>query len=176
MKSTLLAVVLFPVLLCASRPSNAGDEDVLRSIVDGYRANRDSFRFMTCRSIVAQGKAESIEKALAGDYLPGDRIVAQGFYAKQGRIERTDLIYPSELQEKFKVQASDHTFTTSFVSERQLGDGRLLAVHFPDNSQANIGERERNWLSYNLVRPFDMGLNGRNEMMALDTPAPLFGL
>lgn len=161
--------VVMVVAECVCVPSMRADEQEggLRAVADGYRNNRASFPYMVVRSIVTKGRADSIEEALAGRFRGEGQVVARGFYAFKGTTHRSELIYPPQLQEKYRVKIDDHRSRTSYVSERHLSNGIVAAQHFPNSRQALVEARGEEGLVF-LVRPFDVGLTGGRGDTPLD--------
>jgi hypothetical protein len=63
---------------------------LLSVAANGYRANLESFEYITCRYSITQGFAKSLEDGLAGRVEPGARISTVVFY-KNGRTIRFHL-------------------------------------------------------------------------------------
>ena len=82
----------------SAAPENA-DRDALGVLAEGYSRNRESFDAIDCRFDYAQGKAATIENALAGRFT--ERFVKQrGHWLVNGRAVLYQLLCAPELREE----------------------------------------------------------------------------
>lgn len=58
----------------------------LVALANGYRANLESFEFMTCRYTYTSGRATSLDRAVAGQLEPGDRVAQVVFYKDRSTL------------------------------------------------------------------------------------------
>jgi hypothetical protein len=91
-----LIIVLLIVCWCSAtqtgltQPKDPDAAQLLSVAANGYRANLQSFEYVTCRYTITQGFAKSLDDALSGRTKPGLRTANAVFY-KDGRNIRFRL-------------------------------------------------------------------------------------
>ncbi len=131
----------------------------LRIAGDAYRANIDSFPYMVAKCIMTMRYARSFEDAMAREYVDGEPITAEGYYAYDDSVARTDVIYPSHLHEKFRRNIGPGQKKISFLSTQLLFDGFRMVRFFPDMRSASIDRAETSPANP-MIHPFNFGLTG----------------
>lgn len=74
-----------PRIMAQTAPTDSAQ--LLAVAANGYRANLESFEYMTCKYTVTWGFSKTLDDALAGRMEPGSQMAKAVFY-KNGRIIR----------------------------------------------------------------------------------------
>jgi hypothetical protein len=154
---------------------NPGADDAKQAqfVIDGYRANREGFDFLTCRFTITKGSATSLEDVLAGRLTNPDTVecvwVVEG--AKEKYILDFDIAKfqhafreAKEQAQKERSKPSTLSFSTPFGATKFIGDESLCLRYSPEGKGANLGVEGDNGLR-DYVTPLNFGIMGPQEVL-----------
>jgi hypothetical protein len=161
-----LALVLAVVTPTTALGQDKRGDDLLRVIAEGYQANRESFKFLTCKFQLVAGRAGSIEKALKGEIT--DRFIARGHWLVRDSKTRLDILCDPTATKAIRDSHPDQRYVSiPFPTEQFLTDGSCQLNYNPEMPLAQVRGPSENRPAVNLT-PFDMGVMGMDER---DSPA-----
>jgi hypothetical protein len=154
----------------ADRHFDPAEEQLLRAIADGYRANREKFDSFLCRFTIRQGVAPTLQDAIRGSSLTV-RFVANGLWIVDDRkvrfeiepVTKTDLVR-ERAKQSAKVNGQG-TVVVPMLAEKVIDNGLYQLRISPDTKLGNIFSPDFAGGGLELT-PFDMGMMGRDEALS----------
>ncbi|SRR5579875_2151378 len=147
MKSTKLRITILIVVVMASLVAHAIGEDdklaeqkrLLLIASEGYRANRESFRTISCRFRVTDAQSDSVEEALTGKI----RIASSHEYlwhVNENNVRYEDLCDESLYKQNLLkgIERKDSEIGAPCLPSARLTDGSIHLIYSPVSNTGNI--------------------------------------
>jgi hypothetical protein len=150
-----------------------GDEELIKTLGEGYLSNREAFSFLTCHFKVREGFAKTVDEALAGNLE--DMVEAEGKWVVDGQkllFDRQceDEVVRDALQngEKITISRPDakrKRFAVQLPCDPLgfLTDGTIDLRYGAAIGNANISDTAVQPLPKVRTTPFTMGIMGERE-------------
>lgn len=156
-------------LLAEEPPAEVDADEMAEALQQGYLANREAFPAFTCRFVLREGGANTVEDALEGKLF--NVVVSNGLWVVNDARQRYELICDDpereEPQPPDKPPPDDKPVSLTSVdciSKKLLSDGVLGLSYVPRLLTANIGTRHGTDPEI-VYTPLSMGIMGSGEQL-----------